>query len=124
MLTLKEVIMELKVELSRDGETAKLLVPVTVKTSLGEITVPAGSFTDFASIPRIFWSIFPPVGKYATAALVHDYLYREKFDKRFNRKEADDIFLELMTFSGVPSWQAYAMYYAVRLFGKSKWVKG
>jgi len=41
----------------------------------GEITVPAGFDTDYASIPRIFWPIYPPDGEYAPAAILHDFLY-------------------------------------------------
>lgn len=39
------------------------------------IRVPAGFVTDFASIPRAFWVVLPPTGKYGKAAVVHDYLY-------------------------------------------------
>ncbi|ECG8634089.1 DUF1353 domain-containing protein, partial [Salmonella enterica subsp. salamae] len=39
------------------------------------IEVPAGFVTDLATIPRIFWSLMPPDGKYAKAAIIHDYLY-------------------------------------------------
>lgn len=39
------------------------------------ISVPAGFVTDLATIPRIFWTLLPPDGKYAKAAIIHDYLY-------------------------------------------------
>ncbi|WP_139385602.1 DUF1353 domain-containing protein, partial [Salmonella enterica] len=39
------------------------------------IEVPAGFVTDFASVPRIFWTILPSDGKYAKAAIIYDYLY-------------------------------------------------
>jgi hypothetical protein len=39
------------------------------------VTVPAGFVTDFASIPRPFWSILPTWGKYGPPAVVHDFLY-------------------------------------------------
>lgn len=39
------------------------------------IEVPAGLITDLATIPRIFWILLPPDGKYAKAAIIHDYLY-------------------------------------------------
>ena len=38
----------------------------------GAVTVPTGFVTDFASIPRIFWSALRPDGEYAYAAVVHD----------------------------------------------------
>jgi len=77
------------------------------------ITVPAGYRTDFASVPRIFWRIIPPVGRYGKAAVVHDWLYDTESRPR---KEADKIFLEAMEVLEVPKWKRKAMYYAVRWF--------
>jgi hypothetical protein len=37
------------------------------------VIVPKGFVTDFASIPRPFWSIVPTWGKYGPPAVVHDY---------------------------------------------------
>lgn len=39
------------------------------------IEVPAGFVTDFATVPRVFWILLPPDGKYARASSIHDYLY-------------------------------------------------
>ena len=36
------------------------------------IVVPVGFVTDFASVPRAFWSLYPPTGPWAPAAIVHD----------------------------------------------------
>lgn len=52
------------------------------------VTVPKGFVTDFASIPRPFWSALRPDGEYAYAAVVHDYLY---WTQTRSREEADDI---------------------------------
>ncbi|ECG5862942.1 DUF1353 domain-containing protein [Salmonella enterica] len=79
------------------------------------IEVPAGFITDLASVPRIFWTLLPPDGKYAKAAIIHDYLYDNALR---TKKEADLIFLDGMTVLGVPRWKRMIMYYAVRLFGK------
>lgn len=76
--------------------------------------VPAGFQTDFASIPRIFWNILPPIGPYAQAAIVHDYLYRTGL---VTRKEADLTFLQIMKTDGVSFFVRHLMYYAVRIFG-------
>lgn len=78
------------------------------------ISVPAGFITDLATIPRIFWSLMPPDGKYAKAAIIHDYLYDNAFRTKY---EADRIFLDGMTVLGVPKWKRVIMYWAVRLFG-------
>ncbi len=82
------------------------------------IRVPTGYVTDLTSVPRLFWSIFPPHGRYAKAAIVHDWLY----DNALRTKaEADRIFLDGMTVLGVPRWRRWVMYAAVRLFGRGKY---
>ena len=75
--------------------------------------------TDLSSIPRIFWMIYPPFGLYTLAGIVHDFLYSKEGSTQVrSRKEADDIFLEIMKETGV-SWHTRTIfYYAVRLFGK------
>ncbi|HIB1629821.1 TPA: DUF1353 domain-containing protein [Salmonella enterica subsp. enterica serovar Muenchen] len=84
------------------------------------IEVPAGFVTDLASVPRIFWTLLPPDGKYAKAAIIHDYLYDNALR---TKKEADLIFLDGMTVLGVPKWKRLVMYQAVRLFGRGNYGK-
>ncbi|EAA2596645.1 hypothetical protein DNM18_25345, partial [Salmonella enterica subsp. enterica] len=36
------------------------------------IEVPKGFITDHATIPRIFWILLPPDGRYAKAAIIHE----------------------------------------------------
>ncbi|EDQ6553546.1 DUF1353 domain-containing protein [Salmonella enterica subsp. enterica] len=84
------------------------------------ISVPAGFVTDLASVPRIFWALLPPDGKYAKAAIIHDYLYDNALR---TKKEADKIFLDGMTVLGVPKWKCTLMYWAVRLFGRGMYEK-
>ncbi|EDV7056814.1 DUF1353 domain-containing protein, partial [Salmonella enterica subsp. enterica] len=63
--------------------------------------------TDLASVPRIFWAFMPPDGKYAKAAIIHDYMYDNALR---TKKEADRIFLDGMTVLGVPGWFGRGMY--------------
>ena len=82
------------------------------------ITVPNGFVTDLASIPRALWSIFPPHGPWANAAVIHDYLYSTGYkDKRY----ADQVFLEAMKVLQVPKVTRTLMYWAVRMFGKGNY---
>ena len=82
----------------------------------GEDIVPENGFvSDLASVPRILWSLLPPSGKYAPAAVIHDYLYRLPGCSRFL---ADAIFREVMAQLGVSFWKRCVMYYAVRFFGR------
>ncbi|SUF28882.1 Uncharacterized protein y4iH Flags: Precursor [Salmonella enterica] len=75
------------------------------------ISVPAGFVTDLATVPCIFWSVMPPDGKYAKAAIIHDYLYDNALR---TKKEANLIFLDGMTVPGAPKWKRIEMYLAVR----------
>ena len=82
------------------------------------INVPIGTYTDFASIPRPLWAVFPRWGKYGNAAVIHDWMY---WNQSRSRKEADDIFLEGMVVLEVGYIQRYAIYLAVRLGGWWGW---
>jgi hypothetical protein len=83
------------------------------------INVPIGTYTDFASIPRLLWAIFPQWGKYGNAAVIHDWMYWDQSQKRL---EADQIFLEGMGVLEVPGWKRHTIYYAVRWFGWLAWL--
>lgn len=82
------------------------------------IEVPAGFYTDFASIPRLFYISTPPIGRYDCAAVLHDYLY---FIQATTRSEADAVFKQAMADSGVGRYTRHKMWLAVRLFGGSVW---
>lgn len=85
------------------------------------VELPAGSTTDFASIPRILWPILDPQGEYSWIAVVHDHCYRHG---THSREVSDAILLEGMRESGVPKWQMWAVYLAVRCFGWISYHKG
>ena len=84
------------------------------------ILIPKGFLTDFASIPKAFWSIIgsPTSTKASIAAVCHDYLYHTQ---KGTREKADKAFLYLMEQDGVGFFKRYSMYYAVRVFGGSYW---
>jgi hypothetical protein len=81
------------------------------------ITVPAGFPTDQASVPPIFWPIFPPAGKWSRASVIHDYLCTLSRLGKCSRFLADAIFREGMHRLGVPAWRRVAMYYGCRFWG-------
>ncbi len=96
--------------------------PLHVVYEDGEIIVPVGFETDLASIPRMFWSIVPPMGHYTEAAVVHDFLYRHGveftlYGKKATRKAADRLFRDLMKVSGVGFMTRNLLYVGVRIFG-------
>jgi hypothetical protein len=85
------------------------------------ITVPAGFYTDLASIPRLMWTLFPPDGQWVKAAVIHDYLYLFKGLGIYSRAQADAIFLEAMEVLGVSWAQRSLIYRAVRIGGNGGW---
>ena len=95
-----------------------------------KMTVWKGFVYDRASIPRIFWVLIDKDSLGNVAPLIHDLLYRYGGAipqnqlspyRRFSRKEADDLFLELMTKCGVTKGRREAAYQAVRRFAGSSW---
>lgn len=85
-----------------------------------DVVVPKGYVTDLASIPRALWWFMPPAGRHAQACVVHDFMY----DNAISTKElADKGFHAGLLELGIPRWRAYAMYLAVKWFGKGAYVK-
>jgi uncharacterized protein DUF1353 len=89
------------------------------------LIAPVGFVTDLASVPRVFWSLFPPEGKYTKAAAIHDYLYsvggRVSDELSFSRAGVDRVFYLGMKALGVSEFSARSMWLAVRTFGGSHW---
>jgi hypothetical protein len=83
------------------------------------IRVPKGFVTDLASTPRRVWALYPPFGKYLSAAILHDYLYwtqmceRDQADKIFYHAMKQSqvnlatqaVFLMILKLQGLPAWQ-------------------
>ena len=81
--------------------------------------VEAGFITDLASIPRVFRSIIPQVGRHIQPSIAHDWCYESKTN--LTRAEADLLFLDGMKAVGVSWLRRRAMYTAVRAFGGALW---
>lgn len=92
----------------------------------GYFIAPRGVQTDLASIPRIYWTLFPKVGKQDKAAVIHDggyghYLVTEHGDRiRTAKHVADNLFLEGMRAEGVNRLSARIMFTGVKFFGDPK----
>jgi len=106
-----------------DGRRWRIGRPFTYRIgsehSRTKIRVHEGFITDFASVPRFLWWLISPWGKYGKATIIHDCIYQHHHI--YDRKQADDIFLEAMTVLKVKNWKKYIMYLAVRLFGLPAW---
>jgi Protein of unknown function (DUF1353) len=62
-----------------DGTNLEVSAPFKFRDPVeGDIDLDAGDTTDLASIPRIFWAVLPPHGRYKFGAVIHDKLYRSR----------------------------------------------
>ena len=73
--------------------------------------VPSGFVTDGLTIPRIFWSILPPIHRYFPAAIIHDYLLTQ-----VSRVEADREFKIVLKKLNISRVRRFLMAAAVRLY--------
>ena len=85
-------------------------------TATARYSVPIGFVTDLTSVPRVLWALLPPHGRYAKAAILHDYLLTKVRAGELSRPTADAIFYQAMKVLAVPTWQAWLMYRAVSLY--------
>ncbi len=117
-----------------DGLTWKVIqapAPETFGFSLDDgrlIEPPDGMTTDFASIPKALWSIFPPTGdgvhaEYGKSAVIHDYLYQtgKICGVPISRRYADLIFYTANTALGVPYWIRKTFDLGLLLGGQKAW---
>lgn len=87
-----------------------------------EICVPAGTETDGASIPRPLWWLCgrPDRIPRLYAALVHDWIYSGG-DKRFSRREADNLYRDMQVAMGISTIFADVEWVMLRMFGRGHW---
>lgn len=88
------------------------------------VAIPAQYLTDGASVPRFFWNLLPPWGRYGQAAVIHDWLCEQlSIDVKgvptpITRATADKAFKQGMEALNVPRWKRNVMYIAVRVYSK------
>ncbi len=82
--------------------------------------VPAGFRTDLASVPRIFFWLFPSYGAYTKAAILHDYLCETKL---VSRADADGLFRRTMRELEVPFLRRWMMWAGVRVGARFSGIK-
>lgn len=76
------------------------------------IIVPKGFCSDFATVPRFLWGIYPPQGKYSRAAVLHDYLLE---CPQYSDLLADRIFWEACRASDVIKISSAFLYAGVTI---------
>lgn len=111
-------------------ETWTLLEDYNIEHDGSRLTARKDFTFDLSSIPRAFWIFIAPNELSIVAPLFHDLLYRFRGHlpdgdvvphRVFNRKQVDEMFLDLMTQEGVALWRRSVAYRAVRVFGGVVW---
>jgi Protein of unknown function (DUF1353) len=93
-------------------------IPNPGQEAFRSVTVPIGFVTDFASIPRAFWSLLRPDGNYTYPAIIHDFLY---WTQDGSKDEADQILRFGMEDFQIDAVSLNAIYEGVHLFGGPSW---
>ncbi len=89
----------------------RLLEPIKLQDGT---EIPAGFECDLDTVPRELGALFAWFkGRATLAAIVHDWRYQH----RFNRRKADKEFLAVMAWEGVRKRYRIPIYWAVRIFG-------
>lgn len=110
----------IKVEQFNDGQRWVTLEEITWADADGKIvTVPRWFVTDFASVPRVCWTIFPKSGTHNAAAIVHDFGCRVQ---RESRDVVNSRFLTILEWLDDNGWSNNRLkrklfYRGVQLFG-------
>lgn len=76
--------------------------------------VPVDTETDFASVPKIFQWLVPRTGRYTRAAVLHDYLWKER-PNGLSRADADGLFRRAMAELKAPFLRRWTIWAAVRI---------
>jgi hypothetical protein len=98
-----------------DGRWVCTLTDVTFIDEDGSVYVaPAGTLTDFASVPRIVWAVFPKMGKHNRAAVMHDAHCAEQ---RLSSPTVHAIFRRGLKACGCSRATVFWMWFGVRAFG-------
>ena len=109
----------LRGEFLKNGEEFILLDEFIYENGDTRIEVPKHFVSDFNSVPRGLWNIFPP-WQYPEAGVVHDFLYRTH-PEGFTRKQADQIHQDILKILGCPWIKRKASYRMLRWFGGGAW---
>lgn len=90
----------------------------------GILIMPAGRVTDYASVPRAFWAIFPKDGAYKWAATMHDGAYNGELVTKARqivhliKPLADNLFREGMSINPrISAKERELLYRVVRRYG-------
>lgn len=85
-----------------------------------KLTVPKGTISNGASVPKLLRGIYSNIGLYTLPSVLHDYLYENHI---YSRKFADRQFLVDMGKTNTNNFTKWLFYIVVRIFGGLNWKK-
>jgi hypothetical protein len=104
-----------------DDENWEVMKALEYAGKVDRYSVPPGTNTDFASVPRAFVWFLPRYGSYTKAAILHDYLWRTRAATgAMDWVDADGVFRRAMRELNVPFLRRWIMWAAVRWAALSK----
>jgi hypothetical protein len=87
------------------------------------VYIPAGSTTDFTSIPFPASILLDPYGPWAEDAAVHDFNYRSTDPEKYSKDVADAVFMQAMRENpDVRAWERWLIFKGVEYFGAKHYV--
>lgn len=106
----------------------KLLSPLSIILSNNiKIFIPVGFVWDLSSVPRFLWGILPPDGDFELAALIHDFLYKNKITTRSFADKEMLIWSKVISGTNnkisIRNLDNWIRYIGVKLFGWWVWYK-
>lgn len=116
----------------REVQRLKLLEPFMVYSAVlqDQVHVSEGFEFDGESIPVWLQTLVPPFGQSRRGAAIHDWLYQHGGYYRatgqfvsVTRKQADEVYKELVLAKGLPKWRATLRFSVLRAVGWLHWNK-
>lgn len=95
-----------------DKNCWELRAPLIYHGGKETFTIEEGFRTDFATVPFFLTWLVPRYGSYTNAAVLHDWLLKQK---RLSRCDCDGIFRRALREIGVPFLRRWVMWAGVRL---------
>lgn len=104
----------------QDDGKWRLTAPLVYQSDVAGMTftVPAGTISDFASVPRLPLAYMLFGDRASEASVVHDFLYTSHL---VPRSVADAVLREASAVTGVSWFARQSMWLGVRLFGWLHW---
>lgn len=101
-------------------EAYEVVEDVQTKSGTTVVRVPKFFQFDGASVPSPAWQLVgtPFQPRLMTASVFHDWIYHTH---QIKKKDADDLFYDLLLEDGMGDTRAWLMYQAVASFGESYW---